>query len=157
MKKVRLVYLLSFLICVFFMTSDSLLMAKEPDYPMVCKGGGSMVLRYSDYGGFDGKKFNAFVHINFAKAPAAASQKEPGPGECAWLDRPIDINEPAEARYRFKDEHIREIKIELNKIFITDYTSSDLRNIVDAVYNGKVFYFRCKKEGNLLKITKWGP
>jgi hypothetical protein len=127
----------------------------DQDYQMVCKGGGNMWLNLN----FDAK----FLNIEFAKSPQAGSQ-EPAPGTCAWLDRPINQQEPDYMTFRFgtlpRAIQIRQqnITILINDANIQD---SNLRYLVDAVYNGKLFYVRCynKEESgrHWFEITHVGP
>jgi hypothetical protein len=108
----------------------------EQDYPMVCKGGGNMSLTISD----EGPKLT----ISFAKSPQAGSRQEPAPGTCAWVDRPINPQEPDKMyfdfgkRPKFIDIRQQNITISLNNI-----EDTNLRYLVDGVYNGKLFYVRC--------------
>ncbi len=54
-------------------------------FPFVCAGGGGMVGTVSDDG---------TVRVTFSPALAAAATASPGPGECAFLDRPLREGEP---------------------------------------------------------------
>ncbi len=60
--------------------------AEPQSYPMICHGGGEMSGAWTNV---------PRVIISFRKATASASQRPPGPGECAWLDRPMRADEPS--------------------------------------------------------------
>jgi hypothetical protein len=36
---------------------------------------------------------------HFSKAPTGADAQQPGPGQCAWLDRPVGPDEPSLLRF----------------------------------------------------------
>jgi hypothetical protein len=143
-----------FLVCIWIADASA-----EQDYPMVCKGGGNMWGEFSLYWG------NIIV-IYFDKSPQAASQQEPAPGTCAWLDRPISPQEPAKLvpSGRCSDTpksvtlRYQNITIPLDVNRCPDPT---LRYLMDAVYNGKLFYVRCyNKEDHgqhWFEITHVGP
>lgn len=58
-------------------------------YPVKCRSGGNTSYNISNS--------NNALRIGFTKAPAAAGQNGANllPGQCAWVDRPINANEPS--------------------------------------------------------------
>ena len=64
----------------------------QTSYPMVCRGGGSMRIISSP----DLRRDHTRIEIRFRKATAAYDFGRGliRPGECAWLDRPINLAEP---------------------------------------------------------------
>jgi hypothetical protein len=125
-----------------------------PSYQMVCKGGGNMSGSFVTY---DTKK----IVINFAKSPQAGSRQEPAPGTCAWVDRPLNPQEPSTLVFVYEktammvDFRYQNMTLRLDPAFTPD---GNLRYLWDAVYNGKIFYFRCYNDarGGLI-ITHVGP
>jgi len=68
----------------------SLLHTDSTDYTLVCKGGGAF--------GIQSEGLFA-ARIGFSKAAGPASASLPA-GQCAWTDRPVNDNEPAEMCYQ---------------------------------------------------------
>ena len=148
-KIILIVLCIMCLVCMWIMDASA-----EQDYPMVCKGGGHMkgYIAIED-GGMHGSKKT--LHIEFERAPQAASRQEPLPGTCAWLDRPISAQEPTKLWLSLYSEYMR-IDFQLNKAMINmdvagttrdgkivNWTvDGNIRYLVDAVYNGKLFYVR---------------
>ncbi len=64
-------------------------------YRLECRGGGRMSANY--YPGSGSHR----LEIHFDKAPRAARQRPPGPGQCAWVDRPVAQDEPWWLTWRF--------------------------------------------------------
>ena len=59
-------------------------------YPMTCQTGGNMRLHLSP----NFRQDEMRLEIHFRKAPRAARDVRPAPGECAWWDRPVNHLEP---------------------------------------------------------------
>ncbi len=57
-------------------------------YPMTCGVGGGMRMILSPNGD------KTTIQLRFRKARQAARVTRPGPGECAWWDRPLNAREP---------------------------------------------------------------
>ena len=73
--------------CAFSLFPASL--SAQTLYPMTCGVGGAMQMILSPRGD------KTFIQLRFRKARQAASVVRPGPGECAWWDRPINSAEPS--------------------------------------------------------------
>lgn len=72
------------------------------EYPMQCTGGGEMFANYYPEANY--------IEVHFMKAPQGANAATPGPGECAWMDRPINDAEPFWFRFDLpSSEHIDRI------------------------------------------------
>jgi hypothetical protein len=139
-----------FLSCIWVVDASA-----EQDYPMVCKGGGHMKGYIAFTEGSTTSGTLKSLQIEFEKAPQAASRQELPPGTCAWLDRPISAQEPTKLWLSLYSESIR-IDFQLNKAMINmdvagttrdgkivNWTvDGNIRYLVDAVYNGKLFYVR---------------
>ena len=127
--------------------------AEPPSYPMVCKGGGNM--------GAELRTSAKFIAITFEKSPQAASRQEPAPGTCAWVDRPLSPQEPVMLGLAFQkppDNFI--IRKENITVLFDDQSFQDrnLKYLVDAIYNGRLFYVRCYNDANhICRITQIGP
>jgi hypothetical protein len=125
-------------------------------YPMVCKGGGEMVANFSHVkarGGFH----STSLAIEFKKSPAAASVREPAPGQCAWVDRPLSGEEPTSLAY--SPGSGQDFFFELRKDGWRLEKSEDagLEQLLKALRNGEKFYVRCHREGGFLKVDSIGP
>lgn len=135
--------------------------AAKQSFPLVCQGGGAMKAMARE----EWRTARAKVVITFRKARYKASERAPGPGECAWLDRPIANNEPAELRY---DESIRNrsrgglgIRIEHSKARLV-YWELPIQSVLHAIYEGKEFRVHVYRTheagalGNYFTITRVG-
>jgi hypothetical protein len=141
-----------FLIFIF----SSLLLPSEvisaESYPMICKPGGNLKLW------FPGEQIDGFT-----KSPHAASQQPPGPGQCAWLDRPISANEPdyisfgdiGEQRNAAMEFTYQNGQTKLGKC----YRCSDaFKYFFNAIMKNQTLYFSCyTKFGSSFSVTKIGP
>jgi len=145
-----------FMLCIVFLSCIWIAgaYADPPSYSMVCKGGGNM--------GAELRQSAKFIAITFQKSPqAAAGGQALAPGTCAWVDRPISPQEPIMLGFVFEKlpEHFiihqQNITILFNDLSIPD---QNLRYLLDAIYNGKLFYVRCYNEANhIFRITHIGP
>lgn len=75
--------------------SMSAALAEPPSYPMQCTGGPGMRIMVNHDVTAAGIPGTTAMFLYFHKAPAAASTTAPPPGACAWMDRPLNANEPA--------------------------------------------------------------
>ena len=63
--------------------------AAEPNsYALMCRGGSLMSFRVLKPEG------SVTMKVTFRRSPTAGSVSPPGPGTCAWIDRPIRRGEP---------------------------------------------------------------
>jgi hypothetical protein len=125
-------------------------------YPMVCKGGGEMVVRFShvkDSGGFH----STSVAIEFKKSRAAASGSEPAPGHCAWVDRPISAEEPSMLAYAPGAGKDFYFDFKADSWQLTKTEDAGLEQILNALRRGGKFYVRCHREGKFLRVDGVGP
>jgi hypothetical protein len=78
-------------LCLACLLSAALTGPAAAEYPMQCTGGGEMFANYyPEY---------RYIEIHFMKAPQGANYTAPGPGECAWMDRPLNEQEAFWFRY----------------------------------------------------------
>jgi hypothetical protein len=70
------------------------------DYPMNCRGGGDLV--FVPIGPPSGTERTVTFEVPFAAGASAAGQEGQGlrPGTCAWVDRPMNGEEPRRVRIR---------------------------------------------------------
>jgi hypothetical protein len=96
--------------------------------------------------------------IHFEKATTGATQRQPGPGECAWIDRALRDSEPAKLLFRSDEQYISRLDIMGTSRFkIEGVVGRDLRYLLDALTTGTVFYVRCRNTVGELTITRVGP
>ncbi len=130
------------------MGSTAALAAPTTTYPIVCKGGVTMHFAFGQ------GTSHATVLITFAKAPAGASQQPPGPGQCAWLDRPISQAEPSKLRFRARVKSFRVIGERMN--FISVHPPG-AQTVLRAVLGGARFHIHAYNAGSTLQVTRFGP
>jgi len=128
--------------------------AEPRSYTLVCQGGGKMYAAY-----LRGMGYVINLAINFKKSPFAASQHPPGPGQCAWIDRPLRQDEPDELVFISDNQYISQIDIfPLGKYRNIRIKGDDLKYLLYAVVYGRKFYVRCYNNGKgKLIITHVGP
>jgi hypothetical protein len=125
-------------------------------YPMVCKGGGEMVANFSHVkarGGFH----STSLEIKFKKSPAAASVREPAPGHCAWVDRPLSGEEPTSLAYSPGSGQDFFFELKKDGWRLDKSEDAGLEQLLEALRGGEKFYVRCHREGGYLKVDSIGP
>lgn len=120
-------------------------------YTMVCKGGGGMWIQH----------WNAprsTLEIHFSRASVAASRGEPGPGQCAWVDRPIRLDEPDWMSLGPLDYNpLGRLRIDASGISVISSSGSAM-TIINAVKSGSVFYVRARNSRRgYFEVTHIGP
>lgn len=135
--------------------------AGSKSYPMVCRGGDNMTAIYGRVGG------ETFLSIKFERSPHADNQQHPGPGQCAWLDRPLSAEEKSlELRYTSNKNKITHLRIKKGKIEVDKYEGNEggrsLKYLIGAIHEGQLFNMMAKRDkypwgGPYLKITRVGP
>lgn len=130
----------------------------QTTHPMMCRGGGAMTAMIT----FTQQQAHVTSHIviSFRKSPVAASARPPGPGECAWLDRPISPKEPF-ALWRSQGGHllpIEQLQIRAGSVHILR-EGSDLAPVLQAVRRGTIFHVhaRLNTSHNRFAIVRVGP
>lgn len=121
-------------------------------YAMVCRGGGAMRLQFDTT--------TPDMYVLFTAAPRAAGQQQPGPGQCAWVDRPLRPNEPRKLKYRAAAAP--EITFEKRRgvqlgTILSLRQSPDALHFVRPLNEGELFYVRCRNAGSFLEVTRLGP
>ena len=128
-------------------------------YRMECRGGGEMSANY-----YPGETVRLEIH--FSKAPTAARATPPGLGECTWVDRPINAEEPYWLAWRFpqKERRIGRIMFgsasgsagvhlqpnpdsEYVSALIMEVSDPQLRQLIDAIHRGYPFAVQCYNDG----------
>jgi len=123
-------------------------------YPMVCRGGGSMWV----------ESWRNGIQIHFRGASAGSSQRQPGPGECAWLDRGFRPGEPTMLTWYPRSIDTFIVKIN-SRGTVTGYdirggAAGNYRYLLDNALRGSVFYVHAYRPTGAvpqLRITRIGP
>ncbi|NIO49761.1 MAG: hypothetical protein GTN73_10060 [Candidatus Aminicenantes bacterium] len=158
MKKKHILLLTLAVVCLSLLWPTAL--ADQKSYPMVLRGGGNMIANYARGSG------GTVLNITFERSPYAANQRQPGPGQCAWLDRPLSTDEQLLLQYKSKNNKITALKIKRGNIQVEKYEGNaggrDLKYLIDAIHNGQIFYVHATKAKTpwgsfYLKITRVGP
>ena len=154
MFKKNSLLLMTVCLIMFMISTNSY--SKQKSYSMVCKAGGSMLLSLVDVliGGRDTK-----LTIRFKHASQAGTTREPAPGECAWMDRPLSANEPKLLFYLTKNP-ITALRISKGNVIIAgtsrkQYTKGS-KTLVEAVNSGRKFFIKAKNKGDFLEISQVG-
>ncbi len=162
MKTSRLILGISLLSFCFMVTMVAVASAAERSYPMVCRGGGAMQARHVKKTMGTGLNIPGLV-IRFAKSRSAGTSRPPGPGECAWMDRPIREDEPD--KLQLVTTQAYDVVIQNGRIGLELSEEVDRRSgfgyLVSAIQRGDLFYLHCyQKRGrgpNFFAITRTGP
>ncbi len=141
-----------FTLCGIFPVSAD---AKSPSYVLECRGGGGMYASVHKVGS---------VQIRgFRSARAAASARHPGPGECAWLDRPMRRDEPKQLWYPRRNSPIESVRVRANATTIgwMDTARYPIITVLKAIQKGKVFLVHVKQvrisHRKVFRIERVGP
>jgi len=67
--------------------------AEAQGFPLVCRGGPEMTIE-ARFEQIIGGQTGTIITVTFRPAAQASGLSEPGPGECAWRDRPLNSAEP---------------------------------------------------------------
>jgi hypothetical protein len=129
--------------------------AAQTSYPMVCRGGGSMVIFY------DGLRSPPTVTVAFESATHAAGTTSPGPGQCAWLDRPLNSQEPRRLLFTESLGGIQVIwsldRGSADRLAQVRHGGAQTSAIVNAL-DGDLFYLHAYNDRNAhLRVTRFGP
>lgn len=131
--------------------------AEPRSYPLVCRGGGAMQGTLGKLG----------IDFTFKGGTQAATAKQPGPGECAWLDRGFRSGEPRKMSWsnrgldRFFVDYGPSLKIK--SISIQGRGSGNYKYLFESIRDGKLFYVHAQQKScggskcPYLTITRTGP
>lgn len=145
-----------------FMSADSF--AAETSYPIVCKGGGDIKLRFDVVGGKWG------LDIGFKRSAYAGNSGKLVAGECAWIDRAMLSTEPAvlhvdsASKWSVADVSLSVKDRKWNSVGLmaspanTAIASKVTQLFQDAAVADKAFYVHAYANGDIsLWVTKIGP
>jgi len=128
--------------------------AGPQSYPMVCRGGGGMRVEWYGARAVTGRSTTPQVALQFAHAAAAASERQPGPGQCAWLDRPLNAKE---ASRMVIDGEAVYFQLQAGGRADVSFIPSEVNQVVRAALGGSVFYVHARTDGGVLAVTRVGP
>lgn len=149
----KLFYML-IVVCLINLLFTPPINAEQPSFTLVCRGGGTMYAFYATRG-----PEKSYLRIYFKPSPYAGRRSAPGPGQCAWLDRTLTKDEPKKLEFYADNQYIVQLLISANgKAKIRHIKGNDLKYLIDAVSDSKIFYVHCYNDGRgYLRITKVGP
>ena len=123
----------------------------ERSYPMVCRGGGSMQANV-----FNAKY--ATTRIYFNKARTGANSRPPGTGECAWLDRPINADEPDSLSFVENSNPVTQIIVNASGTQIRWNERAKITDILKKIQRGEIFNVHAaNSRRGFFKVTRLGP
>jgi len=148
-------------------------MAASKDYTLVCNGRSMTAAFALHHPMFRGKPT---IQVAFGKARNAASRQQPGPGQCAWVDRPLTASEPAIFYFRNAGNPVTRITVTTGETSAALYPVRLARQIphgglqsraaqpivlLDAIHRGQLFYIQAHTEQvrgrDVLIMTRFGP
>lgn len=129
--------------------------ASPASYTLVCKGGTGMRAHFKDSSG------NWYLEFTFGRAPAAASVNQPGEGQAAWVDRPLDPGEPTKMIFDIGSTRAwLEIASSFTRIegWYGD-KRRDVEYLINALKRSELFYVqaRLNPRGSAFIIDRVGP
>lgn len=145
--------------------------ADPPSYPLICHGGPSMKIMTNHDVNAAGIPGATAMFIYFKPSPVAGSVKQPGPGECVWLDRTFRPGEPTVMWIKSPNIQFA-FQVMGNGQIVVDATgprlnvegtaqSAEAKNwqyLVDGVMRGQVFTAHVYNSGGrVMAITKVKP
>ncbi len=127
--------------------------AKSPSYVLECRGGGRMNARIYDAG--------SITIFGYRRAKSAASVQPPGPGKCAWLDRPMNKYEQLNIDYIRSKLPFRHVVVNSSKTTFLWKRNYPITTVLRAIRRNKLFFVHVRKKrvGNhwTLRIVRVGP
>ena len=148
-------------------------MAASKDYTLVCNGRGTAAVFEPHHPMFGGKPT---IQVAFGKARDAASRQKPGPGQCAWVDRPLSPAEPSVFYFRNASNPVTRVRVSTVETSAVLYPVSLARQmphgglqsraaqpivLLDAIHRGQLFYIQVHTEQvrgrAALIMTRFGP
>ncbi len=87
------------------------------------------------------------VFIVFQKAESGAEGSAPGPGQCAWIDRPVSTGEPSRLFYRTRGEHLRNVSFRGTSYSYLRTSNNATSNWLRAVLTGQSFTVYAYNDG----------
>ena len=145
--------------------------AEPKSYPLTCRGGGDMRFTF-----FTDSDADTRFRVYFRKAARSASEQPVAPGHCAWLDRPLDANEPDNLWFKFNNVVPAPTVDASGRVASFDYKmfypavggrESTRRNLplmkylVDSILQAQVFqvrgYAKSDANGRYILVTHTGP
>ncbi len=127
--------------------------AKSPSYVLECRGGGRITARIFNIG--DIKIFG------FRRAKLAASAQPPGPGECAWLDRPMNNKEQLHLYYGHRKLPFGYVDVHSKTTSFRWWDSLPITTVLKAIQRNKLFFVHVRKKRIykrwMLNIERVGP
>ncbi|MEZ4447842.1 MAG: hypothetical protein R3B09_00095 [Nannocystaceae bacterium] len=130
-------------------------------YLLIGRGGGGMSVEIS-YWSAKGKGWS--MHVKFTRATHSGSAGTLRPGECAWADRPLNPDEPAElylpsgTHWRLERIHHGATNKKVTRIEFEGDHAQQARDLYTWVTTeDHPFYVHCYNGGPSMVITKLGP
>ena len=147
-----------FVVCLCLLIAASSFGAES--YPLVCRGGGSMVAQYED-----SPDYGLRLFIRFQKAPQPANTQALESGQCVWLDRVLGEGERNMLSFALDDTRLREVEVSESGVKILSFRgrhSETLKNLLDYVRQRNIFNLRVhrvtRSDGtNYMAIDRLGP
>lgn len=137
--------------------------AAEPkSYKLMCRGGGNMDAMATAQ---RGRATTDTFTITFEKSSTGALTTQPGPGQCAWLRRPLNDLEPNKLRYISNgaatvNSWVVSYMNRINSRGISTgfrVLSRDAEYLINKVISGEIFYVHIYNVNNhYMRITKVG-
>jgi len=131
-------------------------------YRLNCRGGGHMAAHYLPGAG------SGNVVIAFVKAAAASRTRQPGAGQCAWVDRPLGRGEPSRLLWANSDGRsgVRRVTVRYSGTTVSSNIparidaigGNQLRGLITAVAAGRPFSVMCynNRRGRLVITSVLG-
>jgi hypothetical protein len=141
--------------CLLVLALPSPAAGAPKSYPMVCKGGGGMKAEFSHVK--SGSFHSSSLLITIKKSPSAASDSEPAPGHCAWVDRPLRAEEPSRLAYSPGSGQDFGFSFEGDRWRPGRTEDERLEYLLRAILRPEKFYVRCHRENGWFKVDAVGP
>ncbi len=112
--------------------------AKSPSYVLECRGGGRITARIFNVGNIE--------IFGFRRARLAASVQPPSPGECAWLDRPMNNKEQLRLYYGRRKLPFGYVEVRSNKTSFRWWNTLPITTVLKAIQTNKLFFVHVRKK-----------
>ncbi len=124
----------------------------QQSYVMTCRGGGEMELAIQQL------SRKQEILVGFSASPLSATERAPGPGQCAWVDRPLSEDEPKALKLETRGSSE-------NMMMTCDSTGCslfraerDIMALYTAVRSGGIFHVHAYNNNRgVMMVTNVGP
>jgi hypothetical protein len=124
----------------------------QQSYVLTCRGGGGMEQAVQQL------RRKQELLVGFSASPVSATVRSPGPGQCAWVDRPLSENEPKALKLEARDAS-ENMMVHCDSSGCSLFRADrDIMALHTAIKSGRIFHVRAYNNNRgVMMVTHVGP